>query len=298
MNAWYGCTSYSLPSNFAIGTEKQQFCAHKKKYFHFVFLYANSCSCDANRNMLLQLMCIFVYVLSCLSMLLLLHNFQIYNIIPFSVNSFFFFFFSILFIYIFPINCICISFLVSFYFYLFLQGKQRRSKHWYDYVQNFLLCSLEKEMLPNMHGRKYKIVLILNIQYWHQKLDATKNNIILKCSAVCVCFVLFVCMCVWNYYFDRFFNWYDKVLLLLEIATHTHTHRQPNFLFNHTCSLQAGIIHTRTCIACIYSLYIPTCTCADIRLHQFYNLHVYIMCVQNSSNKIIVRINSRNGYSR
>lgn len=162
----------------------------------------------------------------------------------FLLTLFFFFFFSILFIYIFPINCICISFLVSFYFYLFLQGKQRRSKHWYDYVQNFLLCSLEKEMLPNMHGRKYKIVLILNIQYWHQKLDATKNNIILKCSAVCVCFVLFVCMCVWNYYFGRFFNWYDKILLLLEIATHTHTSSAKFFIQSYV--LTAGRYNTHT----------------------------------------------------
>lgn len=48
---------------------------------------------------------------------------------------------------------------IIFYFISFIlcsfQGKQRRSKHWYDYVQNFLLCLLGNEMPPNMHGRKY-----------------------------------------------------------------------------------------------------------------------------------------------
>lgn len=50
-----------------------------------------------------------------------------------------------------------------FIFHLSFQGKQRRSKIWYDYVQNFLLCLLGKEMPRSMLGRKYSILILIHV---------------------------------------------------------------------------------------------------------------------------------------
>lgn len=40
------------------------------------------------------------------------------------------------------------------------QGKPIRWRRWFDYAQNFLLCSLGNGMPRNMHGRKYIYVYI------------------------------------------------------------------------------------------------------------------------------------------
>lgn len=74
----------------------------------------------------------------------------------FSFRSFFFCFFDFCWYTMFVDVRIC-NFIFCFFFSF--QGKQIRSKHWYDYVQNFLLCLLGNGMPPNMHGRKYHIFL-------------------------------------------------------------------------------------------------------------------------------------------